>query len=422
MQYNNNGKPGLQQAFLNYLNSLAGSIMSPGAYNNSTNNWSTPGAWATFLNYYAWLESNVDHQIGQVLSAFQGYPTFWANTIIIFTSDHGDYAGSHGLHAKGGALYEEALNVPFLISLPSMRMNNNGPHIAPYVCSSVDLLAFLYTEALGNHSWRTNPNDIVYYLGNREAISDAVYQYVQNNSTYITQRRVSNIPLNLAPNSGNKYQPFVLHTTDEIPSAALLQGGNAVYQPSHAVAFRTVDITDPNNNSAPFAGQTSYGGGKLGLYSFWDTCHQNAAPIQPFNNATNQYEFYNYSPNPSTGNLSANPQEIGNQYFDSNNNMGYSAQGQAYLDNWSNNGTLHGINVQNELYQLYSYNNSSGLPTQQVATATNMAFWNYIEYLACQGELTSNNTSMGTITCSSNNNSICPNCSNLSNTCGNYNP
>jgi len=419
MLYSNNGKPGLQQYFLNEINAKCGVIMSPGSYNNTSNNWSTPGAWATFLNYYAWLESNVDYQIGQVITALQGNATFWANTVIIFTSDHGDYAGSHGLHAKAGALYEEALNVPLLVSMPSLRSHNSGPHVLPYVCSGVDLLPFLYTLALGNSSWRTNSSDMIYYLANRENIEDAIYAYDHANNNYISQRRLSSIPLYSAHGSNN-LQPFVLHTTDEYNIAT--QGGN--YQPSHAIAFRTVDQTDPNNNSAPFAGQTSYGGGKLGIYSYWDTCNQNAAPIQPFNNATNQYEFYNYSPHPSTGNLSANPQETHNQYFDSSNNTGYSAQGQAYLNDWSNNGSQNGINIQNELYNLYSYNNSSALPTKQVAAATQVAFSNYIQYLACQGYLTGNNTNAGYMTCSGNNNNsgTCPNCSLYSNNCGNYTP
>jgi len=189
-----------------------------------------------------------------------------------------------------------------------------------------------------------------------------------------------------------------------------------------------VDITDPNNNSAPFAGQTSYGGGKLGIYSFWDTCHQNSAPIQPFNNSTNQYEFYNYSPHPQpTGSLSANPQEIGNQYFNSNNN-GTTAQGQAYLNDWSNTGSPGGINIQDELYNLYSYNNNSGLPTEQVAAATQVAYWNYISYLICHASnstgLTGNNTQAGVLQCdSNNNNTACPNCtSSNTHTCNNYNP
>jgi hypothetical protein len=38
----------------------------------------------------------------------------------------------------------------------------------------------------------SNSSDIVYYLKNREAIVDAIYQYP---NVYLQQRRISNIPL-----------------------------------------------------------------------------------------------------------------------------------------------------------------------------------------------------------------------------------
>ena len=42
------------------------------------------------------------------------------------------------------------------------------------MCSSVDILPFVYSLALGNESWRTNPDDIVSYLNNRESIWDSI--------------------------------------------------------------------------------------------------------------------------------------------------------------------------------------------------------------------------------------------------------
>ena len=38
-----------------------------------------------------------------------------ANTVIVFTSDHGEYGGSHGLRGKGAGAYEEAIRVPLLV-------------------------------------------------------------------------------------------------------------------------------------------------------------------------------------------------------------------------------------------------------------------------------------------------------------------
>ncbi len=68
-----------------------------------------------FLNYYLWLEKQVDLQIQKVLDALDANPDIKKNTIVIFTSDHGEMAGSHGLRGKNYVTYEEALRVPFYV-------------------------------------------------------------------------------------------------------------------------------------------------------------------------------------------------------------------------------------------------------------------------------------------------------------------
>ena len=118
-----------------------------------------------------------------------------------------------------------------------------------------------------------------------------------------------------------------------------------------------MDYTDVNSNSAPFYPANSYGGGKLGIYSYWNTCGQMSAPILGINDslAPNQYEFYNYSQHPQAGGgLPPNPQEVGNTMFDGmgNNTANNTAMGQNYFDNFYGIGTLNGNNIQQELYQL----------------------------------------------------------------------
>jgi len=415
-------KPALQQYFFAVLNSQDGIIQSPGSYNGSNNSWSSPQAWTTFLNYYAWLESCVDYQVGRVRSALDSSP-FNNNTIIIFTSDHGDYGGSHGMHTKGGALYEESLNVPLIISYPSARNYNNSsnngvPFVLPYACSSVDLLPFLYAEAVGSDAgWRSNSNDFIYYLAGRESILDAIYytnnSYYNNYTGYpypgvAAHRRLSGIPLynNSYVYTGNNsliYQPFVLHTYDEIPVANLGNNSQSNYHPSHAIAFRTVDQTEIDFTGSPFYGEytnglANYGGGKLGVYSFWNTESSNSAPnavIFANNSAPNEFEFYTYSGS------NANPQEVGNQ-FNGNSITGTpptSSPAYPYYQDFFNQGNNAGINIQNELYQ---FNNSGGnTSVQQVQQAMNTAWNNYLNYLRCTGGImgstpgnnTGNNTS-----------------------------
>ncbi len=64
-------------------------------------------------NYYRFIEK-VDAEIGRVLSLLR-QTSFCDNTLIIFSADHGEACGSHQLFQKF-ALYEESVQVPFIIS------------------------------------------------------------------------------------------------------------------------------------------------------------------------------------------------------------------------------------------------------------------------------------------------------------------
>ena len=52
----------------------------------------------------------------------------WKNTVVIFTSDHGDGMGAHHWNQKS-ALYEEVVNVPLIVTLPGKK--NAGKEMPP---------------------------------------------------------------------------------------------------------------------------------------------------------------------------------------------------------------------------------------------------------------------------------------------------
>ena len=58
----------------------------------------------------------VDRQVGKMLEALEGTGQL-DNTIIVFTSEHGEMAGDHGMLEKR-SMYEEASRVPLLIRVP----------------------------------------------------------------------------------------------------------------------------------------------------------------------------------------------------------------------------------------------------------------------------------------------------------------
>jgi Sulfatase len=288
------GKPGLQTYFQTQSKDRFGEICSD---NNNA-------AWTMFLNYYFWMQSCVDYQIGLVLYGPESIggqggvlnSRFAKNTVIIFTSDHGDYGGSHNIHGKSGALYDEIMSVPLWISMPT---RSGGRMASPiqrsFVCSSVDVLPFLYTLALGNNSWRCNSSDLIYYLRGRESILDAIYIQTTQ-STAPQQRRLSCIPNHSlvapmhpgGPYPWQIYQPYIFHTMDDFSV------GYTGRSPNHAMAIRTVDVTIQPNYGTTAAGQNpySYGGGKLGIYCYWPA---GGCSTWPDPGQSMQFEFYDYT-------------------------------------------------------------------------------------------------------------------------------
>lgn len=68
-----------------------------------------------YRQLYYQLQKNADQQMHKVFEALTR-SSFYENTIVIFTSDHGDLLGAHGnLHQKWYCAYEEFLHVPFII-------------------------------------------------------------------------------------------------------------------------------------------------------------------------------------------------------------------------------------------------------------------------------------------------------------------
>lgn len=70
---------------------------------------------SSILDYYACM-TGVDEQIGRIIDALKQSGQY-ENTIIVFTSDHGDAMGMHNTIGKN-TCYEESMHIPLIISWP----------------------------------------------------------------------------------------------------------------------------------------------------------------------------------------------------------------------------------------------------------------------------------------------------------------
>jgi arylsulfatase A-like enzyme len=73
--------------------------------------------WRAYQSYYFNCLRDVDRRIEAVLQALDA-AELAENTIVIFTADHGEMAGAHGLRQKGPFAYRENVNVPLIVRGP----------------------------------------------------------------------------------------------------------------------------------------------------------------------------------------------------------------------------------------------------------------------------------------------------------------
>jgi arylsulfatase A-like enzyme len=170
--------------------------------------------WTQFLDLYGKLQRTVDAHVGSVLDTLAARPDVAANTIIVFTSDHGEYGGSHGLRGKGAGAYEEAIHVPLLVRDNRGVLTEAPETSRTQLTSSVDVAPLLLTLATGSNAWREDPR----------------YEHLAERPDLAAMLGDPNAP----------GRPYVLHATDEIVTEFAVEPF-AADAPRHVIAMRTPD-------------------------------------------------------------------------------------------------------------------------------------------------------------------------------------
>ena len=135
---NFNDDPGrLYPGFGEYLKSSAIKIQRP----------RTEAGWKRYLDFYCFLTELIDRNISIVLEALSESGQE-QDTVVVYSSDHGEMAGSHGLVNKSMGMYEENLHIPLVISCP--RLASRAVKYGGLV-SNIDLVPTL--ASLAGVSW-----------------------------------------------------------------------------------------------------------------------------------------------------------------------------------------------------------------------------------------------------------------------------
>jgi len=193
----------------------AASDLRYGAMPTSGDGWQQ--IWTDYLNAYITYQCLADQQIGRVLDKLESNQTVSDNTIILFFSDHGEYGGSHGLRAKGSAVYEESIHVPFTVKDPTGRWTKHPEIPRTQLTSIVDIYGLLLTLASGSNDWRSLPEYA--HLSSRLDVAA------------------------LLQNPKAPGREYILHTSDSPPSQHPV--------PTHVIGYRTQNA-------------------KIGTYNYWE--------------------------------------------------------------------------------------------------------------------------------------------------------
>jgi arylsulfatase A-like enzyme len=105
--------------------------------------WS-PEQWRHYRHAYYRLVERLDDALGEILSALDD-AGLREETVIVFTSDHGDMNAAHRLNQKW-ALYDESVRVPLIVDAPEglagtvdSRLVSTGLDLLPTLCEYADV-------------------------------------------------------------------------------------------------------------------------------------------------------------------------------------------------------------------------------------------------------------------------------------------
>jgi arylsulfatase len=109
--------------------------------------WTDTAAWQRFQDYYFNCLQDVDTNITALCDTLTATDS-WENTIVVFTSDHGEMLGAHHLRDKGPVMYKECNNVPMIVVHPEGQANQTSPSLTSHIDIAPTLLEFAGLDSL----------------------------------------------------------------------------------------------------------------------------------------------------------------------------------------------------------------------------------------------------------------------------------
>ena len=117
-------------------------IGKPAIQRQQVRSWGIDGwsweRWAPVVARYLGVVALIDHQVGRILAALDALGLA-EQTLVVYTSDHGDLCGAHGMIDKHYVMYDDVMRVPLILRWPG-RLSVGQVEDA-FVTAALDLAA-----------------------------------------------------------------------------------------------------------------------------------------------------------------------------------------------------------------------------------------------------------------------------------------
>jgi arylsulfatase len=110
--------------------------------------------WRRFNDFYINSIRSVDAQVGNILAELDALGLA-ERTIVVFTADHGEMAGAHGLRGKGPFAYEESIHIPFLVVHPDVKGGQTCRALSSHIDVAPTLLSLAGVSATRRSEFAT---------------------------------------------------------------------------------------------------------------------------------------------------------------------------------------------------------------------------------------------------------------------------
>lgn len=120
-------------------------------------------------NYYGMI-SLIDHNVGRILNSLAdlGYAD---DTLVVYSTDHGDMLGNHGLYLKGPTPYEDLMRVTMVARGPGVGKNK----VVGEPVSTLDLAATFYECAGVSKPYEMQSRSLMGLLAGKSETRDTAY-------------------------------------------------------------------------------------------------------------------------------------------------------------------------------------------------------------------------------------------------------